>query len=41
MGSKGPRVTTNITLPGRHLVLLLAPITQECRRIEDEEERQS
>ncbi|NLH97574.1 MAG: Rne/Rng family ribonuclease [Clostridiaceae bacterium] len=40
MGSKGPRVTTNITLPGRHLVLLPgADYTGVSRRIEDEEER--
>lgn len=40
MGSKGPRVTTNITLPGRHLVLLPgADYTGVSRRIEDEIER--
>jgi ribonuclease G len=40
IGSKGPRVTTNITLPGRHLVLLPdADYTGVSRRIEDEEER--
>lgn len=38
---KGPRVTTNITLPGRYLVLL--PCTEYVgvsKRIESEEERQ-
>lgn len=40
IGSKGPRVTTNITLPGRHLVLLPnADYTGVSRRIEDEGER--
>ncbi|HOA55428.1 MAG: Rne/Rng family ribonuclease [Acetivibrionales bacterium] len=40
IGSKGPRVTTNITLPGRHLVLLPdADYTGVSRRIEDEDER--
>ena len=40
LGTKGPRVTTNITLPGRYLVLL--PDVDRVgisRRIEDEEER--
>ena len=37
---KGPRVTTNITLPGRHLVLLPdADYTGVSRRIENESER--
>lgn len=40
IGSKGPRVTTNITLPGRHLVLLPdADYTGVSRRIENESER--
>ncbi len=40
IGSKGPRVTTNITLPGRHLVLLPgANYTGVSRRIESESER--
>lgn len=39
-GTKGPRVTTNITLPGRYLVLLPnADYTGVSRRIENEEER--
>ncbi|MGI6668885.1 MAG: Rne/Rng family ribonuclease [Acetivibrionales bacterium] len=40
IGSKGPRVTTNITLPGRHLVLLPgADYTGVSRRIENGCER--
>ncbi len=40
IGSKGPRVTTNITLPGRQLVLLPdADYTGVSRRIENESER--
>ncbi|NJD02526.1 MAG: Rne/Rng family ribonuclease [Ruminiclostridium sp.] len=40
VGSKGPRVTTHITLPGRHLVLLPnAEYTGVSRRIENENER--
>lgn len=40
IGSKGPRVTTNITLPGRHLVLLPnANYTGVSRRIENDGER--
>jgi ribonuclease G len=40
IGTKGPRVTTNITLPGRQLVLLPnADYVGISRRIEDEEER--
>ena len=40
IGSKGPRVTTNITLPGRHLVLLPdAEYTGVSRRIENDNER--
>ena len=40
IGSKGPRVTTNITLPGRHMVLLPdADYTGVSRRIENETER--
>ena len=41
IGAKGSRVTTNISLPGRYLVLL--PCTNHIgisRRIEDEEERE-
>ncbi len=40
MGTKGPRVTTHLTLPGRYLVLM--PYNNYVgisRRIEDEEER--
>lgn len=41
IGTKGPRVTTHITLPGRHLVLLPnANYTGVSRRIEDENERE-
>lgn len=40
IGTKGPRVTTHITLPGRHLVLLPnADYTGVSRRIENESER--
>lgn len=40
IGTKGPRVTTHITLPGRHLVLLPnADYTGVSRRIESESER--
>ncbi|RCX18896.1 RNAse G [Anaerobacterium chartisolvens] len=40
IGTKGPRVTTHITLPGRHLVLLPnADYTGISRRIENESER--
>jgi len=40
IGTKGPRVTTHITLPGRQLVLLPnADYIGISRRIEDEEER--
>jgi len=40
IGTKGPRVTTHITLPGRHLVLLpSADYTGVSRRIESEAER--
>lgn len=41
IGTKGPRVTTNLALPGRFLVLL--PNSDQCgvsRKIEDPEERQ-
>ena len=41
IGSKGPRVTTNISLPGRYLVLM--PYGGQCgisRKIEDPRERQ-
>jgi ribonuclease G len=41
IGTKGPRVTTNLVLPGRYLVLL--PNSDQCgisRKIEDAEERQ-
>ncbi len=40
IGTKGPRVTTNLALPGRFLVLL--PNSEQCgvsRKIEDPEER--
>ena len=41
MANKGARLTTEITLPGRHLVFLPgAPHVGISRRIEDEEERQ-
>jgi ribonuclease G len=41
IGTKGPRVTTHITLPGRHLVLLPnADYVGISRRIEDENERE-
>ena len=40
IGTKGPRVTTHITLPGRHLVLLPnADYIGISRRIENESER--
>ncbi len=40
IGTKGPRVTTNITLPGRYLVLApLTPTIGISRKIEDKEER--
>lgn len=41
IGTKGPRVTTNVVLPGRYLVLL--PNSDQCgisRKIENHEERQ-
>ncbi|HRI12661.1 MAG TPA: Rne/Rng family ribonuclease [Verrucomicrobiota bacterium] len=41
IGTKGPRVTTNLSLPGRYLVLL--PNSEQCgisRKIEDPSERQ-
>jgi ribonuclease G len=41
IGTKGPRVTTNLALPGRYLVLL--PNSDQCgisRKIENHEERQ-
>lgn len=41
IGTKGPRVTTNLSLPGRYLVLL--PNSDQCgisRKIEDSSERQ-
>ena len=41
LGTKGPRVTTNLVLPGRYLVLL--PNSDQCgisRKIENQEERQ-
>jgi hypothetical protein len=41
IGNKGPRVTTNLVLPGRYLVLL--PNSDQCgisRKIESAEERQ-
>ncbi|MCX7842162.1 MAG: Rne/Rng family ribonuclease [Clostridia bacterium] len=40
IGTKGPRVTTHITLPGRHLVLLPnADYVGVSRRIENDQER--
>lgn len=40
IGTKGPRVTTNITLPGRYLVLMpQTPNIGVSRKIEDGEER--
>jgi ribonuclease G len=41
IGSKGPRTTTNLALPGRYLVLM--PYSDQCgisRKIEDPRERQ-
>lgn len=41
IGTKGPRITTNISLAGRYLVLM--PFTDQCgisRKIEDAKERQ-
>jgi ribonuclease G len=41
IGTKGPRVTTNLAIPGRYLVLL--PTSDQCgvsRKIESQEERQ-
>jgi len=41
IGSKGPRTTTNLALPGRYLVLM--PYSDQCgisRKIEDSKERQ-
>lgn len=41
MGTKGPRVTTQITLPGRYVVLMpTVEYTGVSRRIEDEKERE-
>lgn len=41
IGTKGPRVTTNITIPGRLMVLLpYCNYVGVSKRIEDEEERQ-
>ena len=40
IGSKGPRTTTNVALPGRYLVLM--PYAGQCgisRKIEDKQER--
>lgn len=40
IGTKGPRITTNISLPGRYLVL--TPYSNQCgisRKIEDQKER--
>ncbi len=40
IGSKGPRVTTNIAIPGRFMVLM--PFSEQCgisRKIEDRKER--
>src|SRR4051812_8107196 len=41
IGTKGPRTTTNLALPGRYLVLM--PFSDQCgisRKIEDSRERQ-
>jgi ribonuclease G len=41
IGTKGPRTTTNLSLPGRYLVLM--PFSDQCgisRKIEDNRERQ-
>ncbi len=41
IGTKGPRTTTNLSLPGRYLVLM--PYSDQCgisRKIEDNKERQ-
>ena len=41
IGTKGPRTTTNLSLPGRYLVLM--PFSDQCgisRKIEDNKERQ-
>ena len=41
IGTKGPRTTTNLSLPGRYLVLM--PLSDQCgisRKIEDPRERQ-
>jgi ribonuclease G len=41
IGTKGPRTTTNLSLPGRYLVLM--PFSDQCgisRKIEDPKERQ-
>ena len=41
IGTKGPRITTNLVIPGRYLVLL--PNSDQCgisRKIENQEERQ-
>jgi ribonuclease G len=41
IGTKGPRITTNISLAGRYLVLM--PYSDQCgisRKIEDPKERQ-
>lgn len=41
IGTKGPRVTTNISIPGRFLVLMpFNPLRGISRKIEDEKERQ-
>ncbi|PTY04087.1 ribonuclease E/G [Verrucomicrobia bacterium LW23] len=41
IGNKGPRITTNISLPGRYLVFM--PFSDQCgisRKIDDDKERQ-
>jgi len=41
IGTKGPRVTTNIAIPGRYLVLMpFSPQSGVSRKIEDDKERQ-
>ncbi len=41
IGTKGPRITTNISIPGRYLVLMpYNPQRGISRKIEDDRERQ-
>ncbi len=40
IGTKGPRITTNISIPGRYLVLMpFTPLRGVSRKIEDDKER--